>query len=260
MPNELMKNFQDNSELSSKLAEVGLEGPTSFSVEESEESTGIKASRFFPFLQLLQRTSNAIGDHKPGTFLFKRTGQDQNPVNLDDGFEAIVVSVRGKATYFDGELVQAEYHTVKQPASDKYQEFLAKAKDDTGPNSKYRGGLDVLIWVKNLRCFATYFANTVSTTANVETMIVPYAPREGTDFTPVRILAQSKSNKKGSWFVPSAAELSPEDLESWEERDMFTPDSLAEALKLFLFPPRAPESNIEGAELIEEKKRPKKRR
>lgn len=259
MSNELMK--ADNTELAAKLAELGIEGPTSLTAEEAEESTGVKANRFFPFLQLLQRTSNAIGKHKPGTFLFKRTGQDQNPVNLGDEFEAIVVAVRGKATYYDGEAVQAEYHTTKIPKSEKFDEFRQKAKDDTGPNSKYRAGLDVLVWVKELKSFVTYFANTVSTTANVETMIVPYVPREGTDFVPVRLFAQSRSNKKGTWFIPSASPLSPESIEAWSEDQMFTMDSLADALKLFLLPPKSPERNVEGAEKIEEdKQRPKRSR
>jgi hypothetical protein len=259
MTNELMAAFGNNSELSKKLADAGISGATSLTVEEAEESTGVKASRYFPFLQLLQRTSNAIGDSKPGTFQFRRNGQDQNPANLGDKFEAIVVAVRGKATYYDGEIVKAEYHTPKLPPSDTYKDYLAKAKEDTGPKSKYRGGLDVLLWIKELRSFATYFANTVSTTANVEQMIVPFAPREGTDFVPVSILSQSRSNTKGTWYVPSAAELPQETVETWEQRDMFTVDNLTDALKLFLLPPKSAESNIEGAEEIVETKSPRKR-
>lgn len=263
MSNELMTRFSGNAELAAKLAEAGISGPTSFSVQEAEESSGVKASRFFPFLQLLQRTSNAVGDYKPGTYLFKRTGQDKEPVNLGDSFEGIIVAIRGKSTYYDGETVHAEYHTPAQQPSEKYKEFMQKAKEDTSVNSKHRAGLDVLIWIKELRSFATYFANTVSTTANVETMLVPFAPRTGTDFVPVRVLSQGRSNKKGNWFVPSAAELPKDVSDLWEEKDLFTSDNLAEALKLFLIPPKAAESaegNIEGAEAVDTTVRQKRQR
>lgn len=260
MTNELMTRFTDNGDLTAKLAELGISGPTTFTQQEAEESTGVKASKFFPFLQLLQKTSNAIGDYKPGTFLFKRTGQDQNPVNLGDGFEAIVISVRGKSTYYDGDTVHAEYHTPKMPPTPRYKEFHEKSREETGPNTKYRAGLDVLVWIKELRTFATYFANTVSTTANVETMIAPFAPRTGTDFVPVRLFSTSRTNKKGTWFLPTASELPQEVLETWEEKDMFTMENYAEALKLFLLPPTAPESNIEGAEKIDEADRKKRAR
>lgn len=253
MENALAK-FQGNAELTAALAEAGITGPTSFGVKEAEESTGVKASRFFPFIQLLQRTSNAVGDHKPGSFLFKRTGQDKTPTNLGDNFEGIVVAVRGKATYYDGEIVHAEYHTPQLAPSDLYKEYLEKAKADTSVNSKYRAGLDVLVWVKDLKSFATYFANTVSTTANVEQMIVPFAPRMGTDFVPVRLFSQMRSNKKGNWFVPSASELPVDVVAMWNDADSFTTENLTDALKLFLKPPKSAEfaeGNVEGAEVVD---------
>ena len=261
MSKELANVLTGGAELAKKMADAGLDGPHTFTVEEAEASTGIKANRFFPFLQLLQRTSNAIGDHKPGTFLFKRSGQDKNPINLGDAFDSVVIAVRGKATYYDGETVKAEYHTPKQPASDQYKEFIEKGRLESGPNAKYRSGLDVLIWIKELKSFATYFANTPSTTANVETMVVPYAPRTLEEpYVPVSLIAFQRSNKKGTWFVPSTVEISKDVADLWEPKDLFTGDGLTDALKLFLLPPKSRDSSIEGAEEIDPAKRTKRSR
>lgn len=215
-----------------------------------EESTGIKASRFFPFVQLLQRTSNALDQgHNPGTFLFRRSGQDKNPVNLGSSFPAYVCSIRGKAIYYDKEnnMVFAEYETVIDGVRTKspgYDEFVAAAKSCASElNPAYRNGLDVLLWIPALKTFATYFANTVSSVSAVEQMVSPYLG------CPVRFQSEQKKNTKGSWYTPACIDTD-EDMEAIPTEAEFDA-----ALVMFNQPPARREEadggDVEGAKKIE---------
>lgn len=242
MSNELTTQ----EEAKNALALLG--GKTTLDSKTAEEITGVKATRFFPFLQLLQKTSNAVGDHKPGTFLFRTSGQDKSPRNLGDSFQALVISIRGKSTFYDkeNELVRAEYFTAQTPATENYEKYRDAAKADNSVSSPYRAGLDCLLWLPEFKCFATYFANTVSTTAAIEQQVAPYCPATVTDFVPVRVYSDTRKNKKGTWYVPSAKEAEGE---GWE---LPTDEVLLDALKLFLFPKTNREDKVpEGAEEAE---------
>jgi len=218
--------------------------------KEAEEATGIKAQRFFPFLQLVQRTSQIIEQgHSAGTFIFKRSGQDQKPQNLGDSFLAFVVSARAKAIYWNKaeSTVDNQYKTAKFGPSERFEEYRDKANSNPSLGNPYRSGLEILFWLPELGTFATYFANTPSTTASAEQAILPYL-----GFA-VKVKSDPRKNKKGSWFVAIAEEM---DRDEWEQQSQPTKDEYKNALNLFLYPPvsteEASNDSVVGAEKADE--------
>jgi hypothetical protein len=224
----------------------------SLSGDQLEESTGVKANQFFPFLQVIQRTSNAVDQGaNPGTFLCRKNGQDKG-TNLGTSFYAVVCSIRGKATYFNKEenLVFSEYETVKngeRVKTENYEDYRAAALASAGQlDAKYRSGLDVLLWVPELKSFVTYFANTVSAIANVEQVISPYLG------CPVLIASEARKNKKGSWYLPTCEETDLSQIDP-----MPTEAAFNKAVEQFNNPPVRSEAggegdseNVEGAKKI----------
>jgi len=221
------------------LSELGL-GSISMSAKVAEKSTGVKPSNFLPFIQLLQKTSKDVGDHKAGSFILKRSGKDPNPIDLGNSFEALVVAVRGKATYFDGKTVKATYHTAAhgETPPTEYVEMRDLAKKDQ--TQSYRVGLDVLFYIPSEGAFALYFANSPTAISQVETEFCPLADNTAS----ARVYSELKTGSKGSWYLPKATELDSkiEDL----PRDLFK-----EAVKQFLFPVKSIEESIDGAEAVD---------
>lgn len=243
--NELMKSG------SSILEKAGFTQSVSLTAKESEESTGIKASKFFPFIQLIQRMSKDVGDSiSPGDFLLKIGGKDTSPKNLTRGFNAFVIAVRGKAVFFDGDTVVAKYDTIvrgERKKSPGYDDFREEAHKDFSMDNPYKIGLDVLMWLPDLGAFATLFGNSTSMISAIETNIAPYCadPAAGSMGTSVLINSAEKQNKKGRWFVINAEPTTDDDW-NWP-----TPEMYIDALTMFVEPPE----EGEGLEKAEEGKK-----
>lgn len=221
---------------SNVLAELGIKN-IGFTPEQAAESTGVKANRYFPFIQLLQRTSKGVEDFKSGSFIMKTGGKDKNPVDLGNSFDAFIVAVRGKATYYDGKTVKAEYHTVAQK-TDGYDAMREKAKKDT--NQEYKIGLDVLMYIPSVQGFAIYFANSATAITQIET---EFCPLQG---LAARVFSEFKEGSKGSWYLPKATEIT-------NPTSDFSPDEnlYKDAVKSFIFPTQSVEQQIEGAEKVD---------
>lgn len=230
------------------------------SIEDITESTGIKTSKWLPFVQLLQPLSKTDDGQAPGQFIFKRSGNDA-PVNLGTSTEAYVVAIRGKATYFDRNenKVHAHYHTVARDGvrmSDEYKAYREEARredDNKVPHNqrKYRVGLDVLMYVPSIKSWCTLGANTVKTIQAVQMHLAPLCadftkspPVKG---TAIRLNSKLESNSKGKWYIPISEVVSDEVYSKW---DMCDEQSYLDALILFTEPAvfTDPEANIEGAE------------
>lgn len=225
---------------------------------EAQEASGVKPMRFFPFITLQQGMSE--GDWSTGSYIFKRTGKDPSPQDLSKSFAAVPLSIRGKTTFWDQtkNTVEACYVTATKPGKDKDENIInvryyemrdaAREKMPPGERNPYRAGLDVLLWIPSIGCFATYYANTISTTAAVEQIVPPFVS------FPVRWFSEKRSNTKGTWFVPSCEALADESIPELLET---LPDQalLDEMLDLFNNPKTFnAENDVEGAEVAEEGK------
>lgn len=247
-----------NTELAKPLFNLG--GSQTLTPDDAQESSGVVPMRYFPFLTLFQRTSK--GDYKGGSFIFKKSGKDENPIDLGDSFAAIPLSIRGKANYWDAaeQTVEAEYWTATNPAQDKEGNILnqkffdlrAKARDKSlsegDKRNPYKAGLDVLLYIPEIKAFATYFANSVSTTAQVEQIIQPFVEY------PVRFFSESRSNKQGSWYVPTCEQLPQEAANEFLD-SLPSDEQIKDVLELFNNPPkRDSEGDVEGAEVADDSK------
>lgn len=222
----------------------------SLTKKQAEKSTGVKAKRYLSFIQMIQKSSAAVdAGAKPGSFLLKQGGKDDKPITLGDEFNAVLVSVRGRAQHYDGKTVFTEYDLPREDGttekSDRYDDFREKSKDpmykkggklyrQTNP---HKSGLDLLLYLPDQGSFATYFANTETTVAEVEENIIPFVQQ------PIIFGSRVRKNAENqSWFVPAA---SLTEAVNWQEPDE---ESTEEALKQFLYArPNRGETVVEGA-------------
>jgi hypothetical protein len=250
------------------LADAGINASVSFTKKQGEEASGIKTRSFHPFLQLIQPTSRNVPDTvNPGSLLMKYGGSDENPVNLGNKFRAFVISVRGKATFFDkaNNKVKAEYAIPNatgdgQDVTSLYLEYKTKAEEEESAklqNKSYARGLEVLMYLPDQRTFATYFANTVTTVQSVLDTISPY----GADFsagrtgTLVNMFTVKKETTKGKWYIVEALEIDDEEVMLEIADSMPSSDEYMSALTGFIKPKASSDYNeagIEGAEKADE--------
>ena len=177
----------------------------SFTKKQAQKATKISARRYFPFLQMLQKSSNIVEadpDANPaGSFTFKTSGRDQTPVNLGTSFPTLLIGIRGKAVLFEGKDVRAEY-AVRQGdeivESAEYDNYVNESIKRT-PNNNYRSGLDLLFWIPQLESFGTYHANTPTSTATIEDSVMSYIG----DYIHFGSEVQRNKNDQ-SYFVPHA--------------------------------------------------------
>jgi hypothetical protein len=239
-------------EFSNNTAMAEFEGVgASLNAKDVEDSTGVKPLRYFPYIQMKQPTSQ--GDFgQAGEFILMVSGKDKSPTNLSNTFEARILSIRGKATHWDGETVRAEYDTAtnraidpdtKEVLNEKFGEYRDMAKKGSGPANPYKCGVDLLLYIPDAggkSCFATYFANSTTAVAAVETKIASYT-NENVNFT-----STVPPSGKGRFFIPDCEPLAEVNWTSGVTRQ-----ELEDAYELFNNPPARVESQIEGAEKAE---------
>jgi hypothetical protein len=224
-----------------------------------EAASGIKANRYVGFIQLVQKASKLVDKgFTPGTYVYKKSGQD-DPIDLGKDFPAQVLAIRAKSTYYDGEFMNTEFVTIdeatEQPKiTPRYEEFKAAAEACRGQNeAKYKAGYEVLLWLPERNCFATYFANTPSQAAAVDESISPYTG------DPVTFLSLQRQNKKGTFYLPGCNPVTLDDMVD-QEGNVCLPDRerTMDAIRNFNNPPRREENtdeNVEGAKKVEGSKR-----
>lgn len=197
----------------------------SFTQKQAQKSTKIAERGYFPFLQMLQKASKIVENdpetNPPGSFTYKKSGRDQKPINLGTTFPALLLSIRGKAVLFKDKDVLAEYAVNRDGEiveSDLYDEYV-NASLKRGMDNNFRSGLDLLFWIPEVNSFATYHANTPTSTGTIEDSVMCYV---GDYIHFGSEIAKNKNDQ--TYFIPSATLMEADEWGPLEQpdKDMFT--------------------------------------
>ena len=241
------------------LAEAGITMGASITKTQGEEAVGIQVRNFPPYIQQYQKSSEIPEGYAPGYYRMAKGSKDSNPVNLGTKFLGYVISVRGKATFYDGTRVKAEYAVpggdgiVKSPLFDEYK---ANAEDEIKRKvvkKNYKVGYEVLMYLPEHKTFATFFANTPTTASEVLETVSPFAASQERFGTLCSIISKKRDGSQGSWYVTNALEI--EDPEILTNANYPSSADYLEHLKQFIQPKASSEyteAGIEGAEKAEE--------
>ncbi len=237
------------------LAAAGYTGKVSLSKEEAEESSGVKAGKYLPYLKLMAPLTKEVtsGTFRPGELVLFRGGKDPNPTSLELPIGMIPITVRGKATKFlpDGTM-EAEYDTIHQGErliTDKYEEFKTQAEEAKAAKdqkSPFKAGLDVLFWIPSLSCYSVYGAQSFSGIRAIQEEITQYTVDFGLEdpYSPVTISVIDGFGGGNTYKVISCSPREMSECEGWESIDQ---DLLVAALEQFNNPPRRKDAGAEEA-------------
>ena len=248
-----MSNELATAEKTGALAAAGYTSRVSLTQKEAEEATGIKATSFFPYIQLVSRQSPLSKTYQEGDFILKRGGSDKNPILLGKEFGAVPIAVRASSAFRDGDVYRAEYRTIingETVTTPKFVEYKEKAEADKKARvekSPYQYGLDLLVWIPGEACYAIFTGRSISAIQAIMQDVTPYllAPELENMYSPVTLSSREQSNANYTWIALTCEPLSVEDVVDWEAIDE---NMLVDALDLFNKPFKP---KVEGAEEVE---------
>lgn len=232
-----------------KLAELGITRPISFTKKEAEEATGIVAGKYFQYMQLTQALSKDKDLYGEGVFVVKRSSKDDKPVVLGGDFPAFVMAIRAKAMHF-GKTTTSEFKTVMKE-TDNFAKFKEEAEKDRSMDNDYKAGLELLLWVPQIEKFVTYFATNYSTNRALEENVAQFCASGDSYGSWVKFAAEKQVFSKGACYVPTCFEA------EIDEADVAVPseEDLVDAIKRFVFPSASQEDEVDGAEKADAPKR-----